>query len=546
MIPDSYYYLHVGRAANLAKPSDRWIYRIFEIFPGLIAWTTLAALVSLSVVRPVWIALFIIVFDLYWFFRTLYLMIFLHATYNKMKRNMRTDWMTKIKNLSPVRFTAPVSSWEDLFHVVFLPMYKEEIEILESTFESFSRIDYPKEKLIVVLATEEGAGFDAQERAQEIEKKYGALFGKFFITKHPNNIAGELAGKGSNLAWAARTVKEYFDSQSIRYERVIVSAFDIDTKVLPGYFSCLTYAYLTSPNPTRASYQPIPFYNNNIWQAPALARVLSYSSTFWHMMQQDRPDLETTFSSHSMGFKALADVGFWQRNMVSEDSRIFFQCLLRYDGDYRVVSLYYPVSMDANVAPTFWRTMMNQYKQQRRWAWGAENIPYFLFGAWKNARLKLAQKIRFAFLLIEGSWSWATNSIAIFLLGWLPILVGGQAFRNTILSFNLPRLTGLVMTAAMFGIITSATLCVLLMPPLPQGRGKLSKIWIVAQWIFAPVVFIVFGSLPALDAETRLMLGKYMGFWVTEKARKKIIYFERGRPACRQTGKTVVSQTKKY
>jgi hypothetical protein len=33
-------------------------------------------------------------------------------------------------------------------------------------------------------------------------------------------------------------------------------------------------------------------------------------------------------------------------------------------------------------------------------------------------------------------------------------------------------------------------------------------------------MMIFFSSLPALDAQTRWMLGKYMGFWPTEKYRK--------------------------
>jgi hypothetical protein len=40
------------------------------------------------------------------------------------------------------------------------------------------------------------------------------------------------------------------------------------------------------------------------------------------------------------------------------------------------------------------------------------------------------------------------------------------------------------------------------------------------QWILLPLSTIILGAIPALDAQSRLMFGKYMGFWVTEKARK--------------------------
>jgi len=44
--------------------------------------------------------------------------------------------------------------------------------------------------------------------------------------------------------------------------------------------------------------------------------------------------------------------------------------------------------------------------------------------------------------------------------------------------------------------------------------------FVFLQWIFLPITLILFGALPALEAQIRLMFGSYMGFWVTEKVRR--------------------------
>ena len=517
-----YFYISIGKSSDITNPKDKIIYRLLEIVPGLLAWATLILIFLLSFLTPVFVAVFIILFDIYWLIKTIYLSLHLRISYNKLNENLKINWLAKLEELEVTDYKIKtIKSWRDIQHIIFLPLYKEDFSLVSASLEGLLRANYPKEKMTIVLCWEERGGEKTEQIANEVKNNYQNKFGRLISIMHPADLVGEIPGKGSNTAYAAGIVKEQIvDRLSIAPENILVSDFDIDTVVFPEYFGVLTHNFLTSDNPLRASYQPIPLYINNIWEAPSFARVVAFSATFWHTIKQEKHETATTFSSHSMPWQALVDVGFWQKNMVSEDSRIFWQCFLRYDGDYRVIPLYYPVSMDANVATTTWETLKNVYKQQRRWGYGVENVPYFLFGFLKNKDIPRAKKLSYGFMIVEGFHSWATNALIIFLLGWLPVIVGGSEFNKTILSFNLPYITRAIMTLSMVGLISTAVLSIILLPPRPPRFGKFKYFWMVLQWILFPITTIGLGLLPGLEAQTRLMFGKYMGFWVTPKIRR--------------------------
>ena len=523
------------------------------MIPGLLAWGTLLGMVALSRYTPTFVSVFIILFDIYWLLKSIYLSLHLRSTFSRMQENLKIDWLRKLKELDARPTTY---RWHDIRHLVIVPMYKEQYEIVREGILSIAKAQYPKENMLLVLAVEARAGEGARRVAERIEREYKNSFFKFLVTVHPDGLPGEIPGKGSNEAWAGREAKRLLiDSLKIPYDHVLVSVLDADTQVFPHYFSRLTYVFLREENRLRAIYQPVPLFTNNIYQAPALARVISFSSTFWQMIQQARQERLTSFSSQSIPFRAVVDFGFWQKDIVSEDSRVFWQGYLHYHGDFRVVPLLYPVSMDANVAPTFWETMKNTYKQHRRWGWGAENIPYMLCGnrdandsnsiripqmnknnskhsdAFVDSnrregflydrKIPLKKKWYWSFQSIEGFHSWATNALMIFALGWLPIVLGGKEFHSTLLSRSLPQITRFIVTLSMVGIASSAIVSVILLPPKPPWFTKRYYVLYCLQWLLIPVTLIFFGSFPGLEAQTRLMLGgKWrLGFWVTPKTR---------------------------
>lgn len=491
-------------------------YRFFEIIPGFLTWLTLILMFFLSWLTPAFVAIFIILFDIYWLLKSVYFSLHLQSTFSRLKANLKIDWLARLRE-------EKTGEWEDIWHLVLFPMHNEPYAVVKESIETLIRANYPKDKIIVVLSVEERGGEEAKITADKIFREFGDKFFRFAFTVHPANLPGEIPGKGSNETWAAKYAKEsIIDPLKISYDKILISVFDVDTQVLPEYFGRLTYVFLNAPDRMRAIYQPIPFFTNNIYQAPAFARIVSFSTTFWQMMQQSRPERMTSFSSQAIPFRTILEIGFWQKDIVPEDSRIFWQGYLRYKGNFRVEPLLYPVSMDANAAPSFWRTMKNLYRQQRRWAWGAEDIAYVLDGFRREKEIPKRKKWYWIFSLIEGHHSWATSSLLIFALGWLPLMLGGENFNSMLLSYNLPNITRFIISLSMVGVASSAIIAILLLPPKQGGLRPRHYALYILQWVLLPITLIVFGAFPAIEAQTRLLLGGRfrLGFWVTPKSRE--------------------------
>jgi hypothetical protein len=497
----------VGRATELSG-KDRRLYRILEIIPGALSWTILIGMILASIYLPFFAAYFIIAFSIYWVLKTIFLSYHVRYNWKRLMHHMKLDWQILVRRFD----------YEHFWQLVIFPYYPEPYEVLEEAIEGLLKAKYNHKKMIVVLAAEARAGEESVSYAKRIEEKYAHHFGHFLVSVHPDNIVGELAGKGSNTHHALHLVhKEVIAKHNIPIPETITSIFDVDTVIYPDYFNCLMWHFLTAEHPYRSAFQPVPLFNNNLWEAPALSRVMAMSSTFWQMIMQERPDKSATFSSHSVSYKALYEIGYGQANIVSEDSRIYWNLLIANNGDFDVIPLSYPISMDATIAPTMWGTIKNIYKQHRRWTYGVENWCYITYHFIKNKSIPLKKRIGICALQGEGYSSLVTNPILLFILGWAPIFLGTREFHETVLSYELPIMVRNLLIIAMGGLVVSAIISLSLTPPRPDKHPRFRYIVMVLQWIMVPFTMIVFSAIPGLDAQTRLMFGKYMGFWVTPK-----------------------------
>lgn len=492
--------------------SDYTRYRLYEILPGVSIWGTLIGCILLSWLAPIFMIYVVIIFDVYWMLRVINFSFYLLVAWQRFRLVKQINWKERLVNER--------TDWRTKRHVVFLTIYNEEWKVVETALTSICAAEIDPSVMTIVLAGEARKAEHFQAIYDQARTVFGHRIGTLIATLHPADLPDEIPGKGSNLHYAETEAKKYIDAQGFAYADVIVTVFDIDTVCHPDYFAYLTYLYLKHPRPTHSSFQPIALYNNNMWESPAPLRVMAFGTTFWMFTSLARQDSLVTFSSHSMSFQALVDAGFHDKRIVSEDSRIFYQCYLRYRGDYEVTPMYMPVSMDTVRDDTWWQSMKNLYAQQRRWAWGVEHIPYLLWEFGKpNTGIPWYKKVKWVFVEWEGKWSWCLVAILITVLGRLPLLLAGESVRQSALYFNTPHMLESLMNIAMFGLLLSAVLSFPLLPKRPASHGQHRYITMILQWLLLPISLIFFGAFPAIDAVTHMMFGRYLGFNVSQKKR---------------------------
>ncbi len=147
--------------------------RILEIIPGFLVWTTFILILVFSFIKPLWVIYFIIVFDLYWLLRILYMLVYVLVSWHRFLRDTTIDWFGRIKQLG--------KNYQDYHHLIFLPTYKEPYSVVEKPFLALCNSNYDLKKFIVVLAGEQRDQDNFLQIAKDIEQKFSANFFRFLI-----------------------------------------------------------------------------------------------------------------------------------------------------------------------------------------------------------------------------------------------------------------------------------------------------------------------------------------------------------------------------
>jgi cellulose synthase/poly-beta-1,6-N-acetylglucosamine synthase-like glycosyltransferase len=486
---------------------DQKITRLLEMAPGIVSWTLLSTPIWASFVIPDVMAFFIILFDLYFFYRALNLGVNSVRAYRKIRDTEKVNWLETAK--------AEKLAVEKVRHVVFIPTFKEPITVLERTLGFLAAQEFPAKQLDIVIAAE-ARDAEAPEKFKQMKKKFEKYFGHFWMTVH-HLAPGEVVGKSSNLASAAKEIKRKIEELGYDKDYLTCTSCDADVAFHPKYFSNLTYKFLNNPNRYLRFWQAALVFYNNIWRVPMPVRVVHTLYSISQVADLMRPGSTYNYSSYSASWKMVEKAGFWDVDVISEDWHLFFKCFFSHQGRVEVESLYLPLLADAAEGKNYWHSMLSQYQQNRRWAWGATDIAYAVkkFVAHYSEVSKQNFLLRFLRAL-DQHILWPVNWWIITLGATLPPLIN-PAFKYSTLGYNLPKISGIILTTCMLFLISVIIVDWLLKPPRPADFKKRYLPSTILQYLLMPITSFFFNALPGMDAHTRLILGKRLEYKATEK-----------------------------
>ncbi len=538
---------------NLEIPQGKrtLTYRLLEILPGAISYGAIILLFILSLVAPV--------------LGTIYLFALIASTlvkavgvafrtiqgYKVVKRATRIDWHQRLEDLEnphdsyerlrgeegkSYHFEEHVTNLKmmaamdteypspsKIYHAVIMTAYDEGEEVLGPSIEAVKNTTFPNERIIFALAYEARGGEAMEATAKALAKKYKHVFKEFLLVKHPADLPNEIVGKGPNLTYAGHAVAKYVADKHLPVETTIITSLDSDNRLHPKYLDSVAYEFITHPNRQRLSYQPVSLFMNNIWDAPAPTRIIAVSNSFFNVITTMRPHLLRNFASHSQPLQALEAMNFWSKRTIVEDGHQFWRSLFFFSGDYSVLPIRIPIYQDAVIDETLWKTIKAQFVQVRRWYYGASDVAYVgsrLFVSKEKRIIPFWQLFPKFVRLLDGHITLAILAPIVAFGGWVPMIMNLSA--HSMVTYNIPNIVSVVETFASIGLIISILVSLKMLPKRPAKYRKGKSILMVIQWVLMPITAIVYQSLAAFYAQTRLMLGKYMEkFDVTKKVIKK-------------------------
>ena len=208
-----------------------------------------------------------------------------------------------------------------------IPTYTESYEVLHATVAALAAQNYPEHLRVCAIITRETdtGGIENVDAAARGVRRIVSAFLHIKDPLLPGIVVGQVGRDGVRRPGAQGGVRRARVSIP---SRTMVTDLDSDFRLHPQYFAYITLQFCTAEDRLVSIWQPVPVFLNNIWRVPTAVRVMATAATQWQMFLHQNPHRLVMFSSYTMSLDLLADVGYWDSDVIPEDSRFFWKALL--------------------------------------------------------------------------------------------------------------------------------------------------------------------------------------------------------------------------
>jgi hypothetical protein len=261
-------------------------------------------------------------------------------------------------------------------------------------------------------------------------------------------------------------------------------------------------------------------YYNNIWRVPAPIRFTTWFGQAWLRANLTMPFYASLpISTYTLSLRLALDAGGWDPGVIPEDWHMYLRCFFARDERVGLTPVFLPTNGDAPEGDTWLAGMITAFQQSVRHAWGAEDVGYVVHKM-SERRFTWRAALRFGqvysdHVLRAAGWFLIMGA---YLLG-LGAHPGYEGLLRGVLLDLGPHAAVLGPLFGIGAVVMIATLVFeMSRQPLP---AEVSRLRLVAEnvlmWMLLPLHGLYLGMLPAMQAQTMLVLGLPLSYKVTPK-----------------------------
>jgi hypothetical protein len=430
----------------LDTPVKRHLYSCWKVcsrcYPALMIVGGTLAVILLGYWHAQRAFLIITIWYVYLMVHQLRVAIFGWKALGQMRRHTQTDWKSCFitgdseydsedsEDSEDSDARGDPEEWDKVLHLVFMPNYKEEPEILQEALDALAHTPNAQRRIGICLAMEEREA-GSHEKASKLMVEYVKRFRFIEATFHPPDLPGERPGKCSNMAWAFPNMRRMLQTccPDVPQSMIITTVIDADSELHPRYFDYLTYSFLRKDLDARqlALWLPAVMHFKNYRRQPWLVRIMSVFCSINELACLSDPcapnGFLVTYSTYSLSLDLFASTGGVDPFWIAEDWHCTVKAILKTCGAARCEPVHLPVCNYTPEGETACETIYLRWDQAKRHMLGVTEVVYFFWSAWLAFLELPTLKARCSFCLRTAPLFWKLWHVYFLAgYGWLPFI----------------------------------------------------------------------------------------------------------------------------